>query len=75
MLKLDKGIRPPTRGTYIQYFEELKSKEFTIDDYDDNTPLAELEKMQKHIIHLLYSEWFISDKDSKDLRMNKVTGT
>jgi hypothetical protein len=67
MLKLDKGIKPPTRETYTQYLDEVKSKGYRIDHYDENTPLEELERIQKHIRGILYENWLMDIYGVKDL--------
>jgi hypothetical protein len=38
-----------TREQYYQYFHEVKQRGFVLDDYNDETPIQDLEQIYRHI--------------------------
>lgn len=63
-----KGLKEPTKKDYISYFEDLESKGFIIDVYNENMSLEEIKIIYNYVKNKICSTFFTDEELKEDLR-------
>ena len=63
-----KGLKEPKKEDYISYLKELESRGYTLDNYNENMPLEEINIIYNYVKNKICSTFFTHEEIDKDLR-------